>query len=123
MKPIIILYDKTSLRSCNLLEMVLAGALQTYENCVFAKIKADDHCIITNHSNKPVSCIIYKNAPENIIDKYAFQKTIEIHHSDKLSQMVHTPQQIFCMTKGNTSDFPYMEKFDYSKFELIDITI
>jgi hypothetical protein len=103
--------------------MVLAGVLQSFENCVFAKIKAQDHCKFLNQINKPVSCIIYKDATETIIEKFAFKTTLEIHQADKLSQMVHTPQQIFCMTKGNTSDFPYIEKFDYSKFELIDITI
>ena len=114
MKPIIILYDKTSLRSCNLLEMVLAGVLQTYENCVFAKRNINT-VTIKNHSNKPISCVIHKDATKNVIQRFAFQKTLEINHSDKLFQTIHAPQQIFCFT-GKT-----LLPFDYSLFDTIHI--
>lgn len=111
MKPILIIYDKTSLRSCNLLDMVLAGVFQTYENCIFAKNTAHDHCKVTNRSNKSISCIIYKDANDKIIQKYAncivdkipFYPTIEIYSADNLLQTVFTPQQIFCVS--GCSDF------------------
>lgn len=95
MKPTIILYDKTSLRSCNLLDVFISGITQSFENCVFAKVLRY-HAEVRNHSNKSVSCIVYKDANAHCITKNALAAKTTVIGKDNLPQMVHTPQQFFC---------------------------
>lgn len=95
MKPTIILYDKTSLRSCNLLDVFISGITQSFENCVFAKVLRY-HAEVRNHSNKSISCIVYKDANAHCITKNALASKTTVLSKDNLLQEVHTPQQFFC---------------------------